>query len=171
MNWFIYYTYPKAEKAILKEFEKSNFEVFLPLIKVKRKWSDRIKILDTPLFPNYIFIKSNKEDIYKIIKHPKIVKYVAFEGRPAVLKDEEICLIRKLSNNYNDIKTEGAILVGDKVKIKTGSLEGFTGTLIEQKGSTRFGIKLHELNQTISIEISLENIERIRFIEPSIIGL
>lgn len=169
MNWFIYYTYPKAEKLLLKEFEKANFEVFLPLTKINRKWSDRIKALDVPLFPNYIFIKSDRNEIYRIIKHPKIVKYVSFEGRPAVLKDEEICMIRKFLNNYNVIKTEGAILVGDRVKIKSGPLQGFTGTLIEQKGSTRFGIKLHEFNQTISIEINLESVERVRLLESHVL--
>jgi len=169
MEWFIYYTYPKAEKAISKEFEKKNVEVFLPLTKIKKKWSDRTKTIDAPLFPNYIFIKSNKEYIYTIIKHPKIVKYIAFEGRPAVLKDEEICLIRKFLNHCKNIILDQSITVGDKVKIKSGPLEGFTGTLIEQKGSTRFGIKLHELNQTISIEIDLESVEKIRFMESSVL--
>jgi transcription antitermination factor NusG len=158
LNWFIYYTYPKAERVIKKELEKSDLEVFLPLHKIKRQWSDRVKQLEVPLFSNYIFVKSSKNTIYNIIKHPKIVKYVAFEGRPAILKDEEICLIQKFIDIGMSIESDRSIMVGDMVKIKTGPLQGLTGILIEKKGSKRFGIKLRELNQTLSIEINIDNL-------------
>jgi len=161
MEWFIYYTYPKSERIVKNEFEKRNFEVFLPLIKIKRIWSDRIKELEVPLFSNYIFIKSNKCDIYKIIKHPKIVKYLAFEGKPSVLKDEEIICIKKFLNNSNDIAIGSRIMGGDCVKIISGPLKGLTGKLIETKNSKRFEIYLTELKQTMSIGICLENVEKI----------
>ena len=159
LRWYVYYTFPKSEFVVKKEFEKANFEVFLPLRKVKRQWSDRVKIIDVPLFPNYIFIRSISEDIYNIIRHPKIIKYVAFEGRPASLKDEEILLMRKFTNNNNNIEIDLSVMIGNKVRIISGPLLGLTGTLIERKGSNRFGIKLHELSQTLSIEIKLENVE------------
>jgi transcription antitermination factor NusG len=161
LEWYIYYTYPKSERIIKKEFDTSNFEVFLPLHKVQRQWSDRVKILEVPLFPNYIFIRSRKNDIYSIIKHPRIVKYVAFEGRPARIKDEEIFLIQKLLSTGNNIKIDSSITVGDKVKIKMGPLQGFTGVLVEKKGSKRFGIKLSEFNNIISIEVELGDLERV----------
>jgi len=169
MKWFVYYTYPKSERVIKNEFENKNFEVFLPLYKVKRQWSDRIKVLEVPLFSNYIFIKSIKHDIYTIIKHPKIIRYVAFAGQPAFLKEEEICALQKFISYSNDIEIDLSIMVGNKVKIKSGPLKGLTGILIEKKGSKRFGIRLSELSQTVSVEIGLENIEKIRVMEDSIL--
>lgn len=160
-EWFVYYTYPKAERAIKRELERGDYEVFLPLQKINKQWSDRIKQLEVPLFPNYIFIRSKKSEIYSIIKHPKIVKYISFEGRPGILKDEEVLIIKKLANCSSKIEIDTSITTGDKVRIKSGPLEGLYGTLIEKKNGMRFGIKLNELNHTISVEIELKNVERI----------
>lgn len=169
MYWYIYYTYPKVERILRDYFNKANFEVFLPLHKVKRQWSDRVKVLEVPLFTNYIFIKSDKHDIYNIIKHPKIIKYVAFGGCPAYLKEDELCLIKKITNNCHNIEIDPTIRTGDMVKIKSGSLKGLTGILLEKKGSKRFGIRIYELNQTLSIEINIDLLEKVEIRETSML--
>lgn len=161
LEWFVYYTYPKAERVIKEEFQKANFEVFLPIHTINRQWSDRVKSLEVPLFPNYIFIKSSKNEIYNIIRHPKIVKYVAFDGRPAVLKDKEVYIMQEISSNHKHIEIDYSLMIGEKVKIISGPLQGCIGTLIEKRGSKRFAIKLYELHQTMSFEIDIDSFEKL----------
>lgn len=151
-KWFIFYTGPKAEKFLKNELEKENYEVCLPLQKVHRQWKDRKKILDIPLFPNYIFVKTAKENIYHILHFPKIVKYVAFDGRPATLGEEEIKFINKACQ-YNNVTFLSELRKGDKIRINSGILKGYEGILIEADGKKWFGLQLKEFKKIVYINI------------------
>jgi transcription antitermination factor NusG len=159
LAWYVFYTFPKAEKVIKHELERVNFEVCLPVQKVIRQWKDRKKELEVPLFPNYIFVKTFKEQIYDIINFPKIVRYVAFEGRPAELKEEEINFMKSAGKCGNIYLSN--LRKGDKIRIKSGILEGYEGMLVECDGKKRFGLLLREINQTIMVDFNNTSFEKL----------
>ncbi len=165
-HWYVFYTYPKSEKALKQELEKVRYEVFLPLQKVTRQWKDRKKIMEWPLFPNYIFVKTAKEQVYHILNYPKIIRYVSFEGRPATLSEEEIILISEA------IKIDQNICLtswqkGDRIQIKEGILKDYEGILSEIKGKRNFGFYLKEVKQMIWIDITKIKIEKLSHILSS----
>jgi transcription antitermination factor NusG len=160
LEWYVFYTFPKAEKVIKQELEKSNFQVCLPLQKVTRQWKDRKKVLEMPLFPNYIFVKTIKSNVYHIVNHPKIVKYLAFEGKPAKLKDEEIEFINSVCKFESEICIT-PFRKGDRIRINGGVLNGYEGILTEVKGKKTFGFHLKEVNQMLWVDISKVRIEKI----------
>jgi len=159
LNWYVFYTFHKSEKAIKQELEKVNFEVCLPLQKVTRQWKDRKKEIEIPLFPNYIFVKTLKAQVYHILNYPKIVKYVAFDGRPATLREEEIDFIRSAGKCGNIYLSH--LKKGDKIRLTSGILRGYEGVLVECDGKKRFGLLLKEINQMIFVDLNDTKFEKL----------
>jgi transcription elongation factor/antiterminator RfaH len=159
LEWYIFYTFPKAEKVIKQELERRNYDVCLPLQKVIRQWKDRKKIIETPLFPNYIFVKTIKTQIYHIAANPKIIKFVAFEGKPAKLKEADIEFI-KSACQCGDVYLSN-VKKGDKIRINSGLLRGHEGVLVESDGKKRFGLLLKEISQMIIIDLNKTKFEKL----------
>ena len=129
ISWFVFYTYPKAEKSITAHFSNLDYTVYLPLVEQVRQWHDRKKRLKVPLFPNYIFVQVERCNIYQILSHPRIVRIVSFNGIPAILKDEEIEKIKKITSNCFHLNVESRLEKGNRVEILDGPLKGLVGIL------------------------------------------
>lgn len=153
-HWYVLYTYPNSEKKVFQNLQRDNIETFLPLQKVIRQWSDRKKILEVPLFPNYIFVHIRPNEKYKALNVSGIVKYVSFDNKPVFVDPNEISLIKNLVQSNYDLFVENEFSEGDLVYITQGPFAGLEGVLFERKGQQRFGVRIASLSQTVSIEIS-----------------
>jgi transcriptional antiterminator RfaH len=160
-NWCVLYTYPNYEKKILKAAIKKDIVCFLPTQKVVREWSDRRKILEVPLFPNYLFVQVNKQNRFKILDITGVVRFVSHSGRPAVISNYEIDLIKKMADS-EEITLEQDLINGDLVRIIDGPFTGLSGTLFQRKGKDKLAVKIEGLNQSISISISKLTVEKYR---------
>lgn len=161
LNWYIFYTYPNYEKKVQKLLSQKNIHCFLPLQKVWRQWSDRKKSIEVPLFPNYIFIKTTAHERHNALKTNGVVKSVSFDGKPVILPEKDISVIQKLVTENIEISNDRIFAKGNKIRIIDGPFYGLQGYLFEQKGKTRFGLKLESMEHSISIEISTSMIEKI----------
>jgi transcription antitermination factor NusG len=159
VKWYTAYTLPKFEKKVSAELSKRNIEAYLPLQKVVRQWSDRVKKIEVPLFPNYIFIKTTELNRREAISVRGICKFVSFDGRPAVIADEDISAIKKLSNENPEV--EANLIEGSNVRIMRGPLAGLTGVLYSKKGKNRFGLRIETIKQTLSLEVPVSFLEEI----------
>lgn len=162
LNWYIFYTYPKSEKVVKSELEKRGYEVFLPTRKELKLWKNRQKKwIDQVLFTGYIFVNTHVHEIYKVIKTPKIVTYIHCGGVPSFLRIKEVEAIRKMISSDHDISIEANFNEGEMVRVVHGPLAGHEGILITQKGKTRFGIQLKEINHTVLIDICVSMLEKV----------
>jgi transcription antitermination factor NusG len=161
IEWYVFYTYPKAERGLKIELERLHYEVCLPLHKVTRQWKDRKKVLEQPLFPNYIFVRTVRDKIYDVLSVPKMVKYIAFEGKPATLKEEEISFINQICSTGHNVFVSN-LTKGDCIRILDGPLIGYTGILIECDGKKRFGLALKEMFYTIYVDLGVTKFEKMR---------
>lgn len=150
-NWYVVYTYPKLERQITSRLLKKNILTYLPLQKVTRQWSDRIKQLQIPLFPNYLFVNIKERERVDVLTVSGVARFLVFDGRPAILSDHEINLIRTLENAPLEI--ESTLVTGDQVKIMQGPFSGLEGVLFSKRGKERFGIRLNGLKQSLSLEV------------------
>ena len=150
MKWFVLYTRPKAEQRSAQELEKMGIEVYCPLITEMRLWSDRTKKVKTPLFKSYIFVRLNEPDRNLVFSVPSIVRYLTWLGKPAVVKDQEIEIIRKwLSDDiYEDVQVH-SLAPGDKVEINNGALKGKTG-IVQEVGKREVKLVLESLGYLIT---------------------
>ena len=122
-KWYVVYTKPRWEKKVYRLFEERRIEAYCPLNRVRKKWSDRVKWVEEPLFKSYVFVNVVEEELTEIRLVNGVVNFVYWLGKPAVVKEKEIEVIRKFLNEYVDIRVEPVELKKDtKVTIRKGAL-------------------------------------------------
>jgi transcription antitermination factor NusG len=121
-NWYVVYTKPRWEKKVYTLLTDKNIEAYCPLNKVRKKWSDRIKWVEEPLFKSYVFVKLATEDQTEVRMINGVVNFVYWLGKPAIVKNKEIDVIRKFLNDHEEVWTEPVALQKDsKVVIQRGA--------------------------------------------------
>jgi transcription antitermination factor NusG len=153
-KWYACYTRPRAEKLVYERLIENGVETFLPLQKTFRVWSDRKKLVEKPLLPSYIFVKTRRKKFPDVFKIPGLVKFVNFEGQPASIPQREIDNLRLLINSEEEIEvTTEKFERGDGVEVISGSLVGLTGELIKVGRRNRFIIRIDSLEQNLVLNI------------------
>jgi transcription antitermination factor NusG len=129
-KWFAVYTRPRWEKKVHRLLEEKGIESYCPLNKVHRKWSDRIKLVDEPLFKSYVFVKVNEEEKTSVRMTQGVVNFIYWLGKPAIIKEKEIETIKKFLNDHHDVEVRAIdIKAGKKVMVQSGILMGKEGTV------------------------------------------
>ena len=130
-KWLAIYSKPRWEKKVNQLLVEKGFESYCPLNKVRRKWSDRMKIVEEPLFKSYVFIKVRDEDRTAVRMTPGVINFVYWEGKPAVIKEKEINIIKRFLNEYENVEVQPMDLqVHQRVKITTGPLMDQEGEVL-----------------------------------------
>jgi transcription antitermination factor NusG len=121
-NWYVLYTKPRWEKKVYTLLTDKNIEAYCPLNKVRKKWSDRIKWVEEPLFKSYVFVKVAAEDQAGVRMINGVVNFVYWLGKPAIVKNKEIEIIRKFLNEHEEVWAEPVDLQKDaRVVIRRGA--------------------------------------------------
>jgi transcription antitermination factor NusG len=153
-KWYALYTRPRAEKLVFSRLEEEKIETFLPLQKTFRIWSDRKKLVEKPLLPSYIFVKTNKKNFPKVYKINGIVKFVSFEGQPVSIPQKQIDNLILLINSNAEIEVSSEKFApGDNVEVINGSLIGLTGELIKIGTKNRVVVRIDRLDQNLILKI------------------
>nr|WP_068890794.1 UpxY family transcription antiterminator [Pedobacter panaciterrae] len=158
-NWYIVYTFPNLEKKIYNELTKKKIKAYLPLQNVIRQWSDRKKELKVPMFPNYVFINSTERERFSLLKIGGVLKFITFEGKPAMMSEDEILNIMKFETMIFEV--ESSLVSGDEVIIIDGPFTGLQGKLFIKRGKERLGVHLNSINQSLSIEVCSTSLRKI----------
>ena len=159
MNWYAVYTKPRWEKKVASSLSKNEIEHYCPLNKVVKKWSDRKKLVEEPLFTCYVFVRINARQQAQIQQIDGIVNLVYWLGRPAIIRDDEIDLIKRFLNEHTNVKVERSSLnVNDKVKIVNGPFMEMEGNILSLNKRI-VKVLLPSLQYTMSAEI--QNVQRV----------
>lgn len=130
-KWLAIYSRPRWEKKVNQLLKEQGLESYCPLNKVRRKWSDRMKIVEEPLFKSYVFVKISDEDRTVVRMTPGVINFVYWNGKPAVVKEKEINTIKSFLNEYENVEVESMTMeLNQRVKITAGSLLGQEGEVI-----------------------------------------
>jgi transcription antitermination factor NusG len=161
-NWYALYTRPRFEKKVADRLGNAGFEVWLPMQSVVRQWSDRKKKVDVPLFSSYVFIHAVPRDLYHAVQTDGVAKTVYFNGEPAVIRDEQIELIRKIliGPDAFDV-SDRSYNRGDLVRVVQGPLKGSEGRWINWRGRKRVCLELEQLHQVLLVEVPAAYVEKI----------
>ena len=121
--WYVVYTKPRWEKKVHATMTTRGLESYCPLNKVRKQWSDRIKLVEEPLFKSYVFVHVSEEEQTRIRMVDGVLNYVYWQGKPAVVKDKEIDNIRRFLNEHEDVQLRALdFQPQDKVLIRSGIL-------------------------------------------------
>jgi transcription antitermination factor NusG len=136
-KWLAVYTRPRWEKKVNQLLIEKGVESYCPLNKVRRKWSDRVKIVEEPLFKSYVFLKVNNEDRTAVRMTPGVINFVYWNGKPAIIREKEINAIRRFLNEYENVEVKLIDLeVQQRVKITTGPLMDQEGEVLAVRRKT-----------------------------------
>ena len=153
VEWNAVYTRHQHEKLVAESLVGNGFEVFLPTYNVIRQWTDRKKQLSLPLFPCYVFLRSNFERRLRVLTTPGVHFLVMFAGRPAPIPDLEMDAIRKAVESTLRVEPHPFLRCGDWVRVTSGPLADVEGILVRKKGSYRLVLSAELLGKSIAVEI------------------
>lgn len=151
MPWFVIYTKSRNEKKVAELLQKNGVEVFCPLVKLKKNWSDRKKIVETPLFNSYVFVNLSEKDRNVVFNVPGVIRYVFWLKKPAIVKNSEIESLKAVLNDTIDSFSIENYQIGDTVKISEGVFKGLDGVIEKQSNN-----KLHVILENVGIKITLQ---------------
>src|SRR5687768_15296135 len=122
-KWYAVYTRPRWEKKVAELFTRQEIENYCPLNRIERQWSDRKKIVLEPLFKSYVFVRIAQSNHVNALRTDGVVNFVNYLGRPAVIRDEEIDVIKRFLKEHKNVRTEKAEFhLEEKVFVKNGLL-------------------------------------------------
>jgi transcription antitermination factor NusG len=153
VEWNAVYTRHQHERSVADSLAGNGFEVFLPTYDVIRQWTDRKKQLSLPLFPCYVFVRSNFERRLQVFTTPGVHFVVMFAGRPAPIPELEMEAIRKAVESRLRVEPHPFLRCGDWVRVTSGPLADVEGILVRKKGCYRLILSAELLGKSIAVEI------------------
>jgi transcription antitermination factor NusG len=160
-HWHVLYTRHQHEKVIASALSNKGFHVFLPLYLTVRRWAGRQKELSLPLFPGYVFIKGGLERQLMVLTTPGIHMILMTAGRAAVVPDAELDSIRRAVESPHRVEPHPFLKCGDRVRVRSGSLEGLEGVLIRKKNLFRLVLSVELLAQSAAVEVDAATVESV----------
>jgi transcription antitermination factor NusG len=151
--WFALQVRMRHEVEVSDHLQGKAYEWFLPLYKSRRRWSDRVKEVDAPLFPGYLFCRFNPNDRLPILKTPNVTQIVGYNHIPVPVDEQEITAIRMLVASGIPNFPCAYLEVGSKVRIDAGALRGLEGILMDVKGKRRLVLSITLLQRSVAVEI------------------
>ena len=162
MAWFALTVKPRHEKAVAEGLRGKGLEEFLPLYRARRMWSDRVKFVDLPLFPGYIFCRFECGDWLPVRATPGVRSIVGSGGRPSSVDDAEVAALQAVIGSGLRAEPWPYIHVGQLVRIACGCLSGVEGILIREKDPWRVVISVKLLQRAVAVEIDREMIRAVQ---------
>jgi transcription antitermination factor NusG len=154
-GWYVVYTRSRHEKKVHDELALQQRTVYLPLVQTTSVWSDRLKIIEKPLFPSYVFVwLTGKQDSFKTLQIKGTVDFVRIGGQLSVVRESEIEQIKMLIRHCSNIElVQSDIKIGEKRLITAGPLVGFECETLSYKGKDKIIVRIESLKQNIIAEL------------------
>jgi transcription termination/antitermination protein NusG len=160
-HWYAIRTRSRHEKMVSDQLEKQGIENFLPLVKRNRKWSDRVKEVELPLFAGYNFVRvsvSSAERL-QVLKTHGVAGFVGINGCGSAIPDGQIQDIRTLLASKVAFEEQPFLKVGQRVRIRGGSLDGMEGILSAHNDDRSLVISLEPIQRSLSVRIQGYTVE------------
>ncbi len=157
-SWFAIRVRPKHEKAAAINLGRQGFEEYVPLHRVRRRWSDRVKELDAVLFPGYIFCRFPRHDRLRVLNSPSVESIVGFGKTDIPVDDAEIQAVRTLVASGRPLAPWPFLRIGQNVVIENGPLAGVRGVVLREQDSWRVVVSVEALDRSIAVEVDRDMI-------------
>ncbi len=158
-RWYAAYTCARHEKQVSRQLRDRDIDYFLPLYPSVRRWKDRRKEVEFPLFPGYIFVHIGEIERLRVLQVPGVAHLISFNGRPAPLDDNEIEALRNGIANGICPEPHPYLKAGRRVRVKYGPLAGVEGFLVRRKDKFRVVISIDLIMRSIAAEVQVADLE------------
>lgn len=162
MNWYVLYTKSRFEKVVAEKLAFAGIEVYCPLLKRKKLWSDRWKWVEEPLFRSYCFVSLEDKDRDSVFSVPGVVQYVYHCGKPARIREKEMDLLKSWLMQYDHDGIEAESLnANDRIRIRSGALMDKEAEVVESKGNYAL-LLLEDLGMQVKVDLRKNIVEKIQ---------
>ena len=158
-RWFVLYTCPRHEKRVAAQIEQRSFSCFLPLYRSVRRWKDRRKELELALFPGYVFVRMSLENKLQVLELPGVVRFVCFNGEPAVLSADEIEALQRRLTGALQIEPHPYLRRGRRVRVRSGAMQGLEGIVVRRKDRCRIVFSIDLIQRSVAVEVDEADLE------------
>lgn len=136
-KWYAVYTRPRWEKKVAALLLQKGMQSYCPLNKVRRRWSDRMKTVEEPLFKSYVFVNVDEAARTAVRTTHGVINFVYWNGKPAVITDKEIHTIRQFLDEYENVVLQRIeVSINERVKVIAGPMMDNEGKVLEIKNKT-----------------------------------
>jgi len=151
--WYALQVRTRYERVVAEYLSGLDYEWFLPLCKDRKRWSDRVKQVELPLFPGYLFCRFDVQSRLPILKTPGVVQIVGYNRQPVPVDESEMAAIQTLVSSGVPNQLCSFVEIGDRVQIESGPLRGLEGILIESRGRHKLVLSVTLLQRSVAVEI------------------
>jgi transcription antitermination factor NusG len=159
IKWYAVRVRSCAEFVVATGLRARDLDTFLPAYQSSRRWSDRRKIVEAPLFPGYVFAKFAPTRRLPVLMTSGVVNIVSFGTEPAPVPDVEIDSIRKIIETRTQLFPNPYLSIGKRVEVAGGPLRGVVGTIVAMKSGWRLVVSVHLLQRSIAVEIDMSMVK------------
>jgi transcription termination/antitermination protein NusG len=162
-QWFAIRTRSRREKRVAEDLSEKDVEAFLPLRHVERQWSDRRKVVETPLFSGYVFVRIEATATARVpvLQTNGVIEFLGVRGIGIPIPETEIAAIQTLERERVELEEHPFLQVGQRVRIRGGSLDGLEGILTGKDGRKSLVVSIEVIARSVAMHISGYRVEAI----------
>ncbi len=162
-NWYAVQTGYRCEHRVALGLTSKGFETYLPVLREVHQWTDRKKVVDTPAFSGYLFVRyaPSLRNRVQVLETNGVVRLLGGNHTPNQVPDDEIEAVRQTLLSGVDCERCDALVPGDLVLVKRGPLAGVRGRIVRIKNSLRLVVAVSVFSQAIAAELGLQDVEGI----------
>jgi len=149
---------PRFEKLVARQMRDKGYEEYLPVYRSRRRWSDRVKEMELPLFPGYIFCKLDVAQRLPILVIPGVTSIVGSGKVPLAIPDEEIAAVRSVVASGLTYGPWPSLCTGQQVRVRSGPLQGLEGVVLQIRNTYQLIVSVPLLSRSVSVLIDRESI-------------
>lgn len=162
-RWYALQVRQRYEKITSSILKNKGYCEFSPLYQARRRWSDRIALVDIPLFPGYVFCRFDAQDRQvPVVTTPGVIRIVGIGAVPTPVDDAEIQAIQSVIQSGASAEPWPYMQSGDTVRIEHGPLAGMDGFLVERKTGHRLVLSITLLQRSVAVEVDAAFVALVR---------
>ena len=162
-SWYAVQTRARHERVVMQRFQDKGLTAFLPVVTEKRRWSDRWKEVELPLFTCYVFVKimATNEDRLRVLCTDSVFDFVGASRQGTAIPDEQIEAVQTIVNERMNWETYPFLKIGQRVRIRSGSLTGVEGILVSRNGKRSVVVSVDAIQRSLAVRVEGYEIEAV----------
>lgn len=160
-SWYAVQTRARHERVVDQRFRDKGLTTFLPLVTEVRRWSDRQKVLELPLFSCYVFVKimNTNEDRLRVLRTDSVFDFVGVPRQGTPIPDEQIEAVRTIVKGRVNLRSYPFLKIGQRVRIRSGALDGVEGILVDRNGRDTLVVSVDLIQRSLAVRIDGYSVE------------
>ena len=160
-EWYALHTRPRHEKLVVERLMERGVETFLPIITEVHRWADRKRKVQLPLFSCYVFAKfiPNKSERLRVLRVGGVLGLVGSHGEGTSIPDEQIDAVRTVVEGAAPWSSHPFLKIGQRVRIRSGALDGMEGILVSRNGSETLVISVDAIQRSLAVRVEGYQVE------------